>query len=129
MISSSTVFCTWLNLLTWMTAWTEASILQNIIFLCFKHMWSALTSTCWSLWILFKEFLCWCFESLSRVCQIKISSKRLVDGHLGGLNARVDIFEVGQQREITLHFLVRGWKHGCISCLVVKWTLLLYIEN
>jgi len=84
-----------------------------------KHMWSALTSTCWSLWILFKEFLCWCFESLFRVCQTKISSKRLVDGHLGGLNARVDIFEVGQQREITLHFLVCGEKHSCISCLVV----------
>ena len=29
--------------------------------------------------------LIFCFESLSRVCQIKKLSKRLVDGHLGGL--------------------------------------------
>ena len=30
--------------------------------------------------------LIFCFESLSPICQIKKSSKRLVDDHLGGLH-------------------------------------------
>jgi len=45
---------------------------------------------------------------VSSLSIVKTSLKRLVDGRLGGLNARVEFFEVGQQREITLHFLVRG---------------------
>ena len=66
--------------------------------------------------------LIFCLESLCRVCQIKKSSERLIDGHLGGLDL-IDAYVVYIKKKRLVERVdkkvsiqIRTLKRVCFTC-------------